>query len=125
MATSRSGFSLIEIVITVAILGVLALVAIPFLGGVREAANDSRVSALCEALDQAKQAYRLDNAGAAAAWTGAANDEARYTLISPYLPQATATLHGVGGYIPTGYTVTLNGLTARATATGPNGAVPR
>lgn len=124
---SHRGFTLVEVIIVVALAGLLALIAMPFFGGVRESANDAAVSALCEALDQAKQAYRLDSAAAGAAWASAPNDDARYGLINPYLPQATPNLHGgpPNGYIPSGYTVTLNGLSARTTAVGPNGTVPR
>jgi len=105
--TKRPGFSLVEILVVLAILGVVLFLAIPNIVQVRSDSEDNLARSRAEALNVAAAAYfqSVGRQTAAAAWTNAANNEARYTLVSPYLAFAPST---ISSYMPTGYSATFS-----------------
>lgn len=105
----RGGFSLVEMLAAVAIIGVVTFLAIPNLVRMRGDAERNVAIARAEAINMA-MATLIQVRGrttAAADWAGAANDQAKYTLLTPYLAYAETNLTD---YVPGGYTVTFNTL---------------
>ena len=102
----RRGFSLVELLVVLVILGVVVFLAIPNIVQVRSDSEDNLARSRAEALNMAAAAYfqAVGNQTATAAWSAAGND-ARYTLISPYLAFAPSSL---SSYMPSGYTVTFS-----------------
>jgi prepilin-type N-terminal cleavage/methylation domain-containing protein len=87
-----SGFSLLELLIVVAVLGTLATIIIPSVSGAREAAQRQRAIARAEALNLAQVRLKLASPSATADWAAAGSDTARYLLLAPHLSFAPATL---------------------------------
>lgn len=104
----QSGFSFVEMLASVAIIGIIAFLAIPSISKMREDSEKNLVIARAEALNVA-QATFVQVKGRSQAdtdWRNAASAEQKYQLLLPYLSYAESTL--VGGYLPSGYTVTFN-----------------
>jgi prepilin-type N-terminal cleavage/methylation domain-containing protein len=101
----HSGFSLVEVLAAVAIIGILVFIAIPNVVASRRDAEEhfaiSRAEALNSSISQYIQANGRANAGVA--WSGKTNTE-RYNLVKAYLAYAPADLTT---YQPNGYTYTL------------------
>ncbi len=119
---SRSGFSLVEILIVVVVLGVIVFLAIPNIVQIRSDSEDNLARARAEALNVAAAAYfqAVGVQAATSAWQGA-GDEARYVLLSPYLAFAPSTL---AAYMPAGYSVSFSVDPLRTKATLSRGATP-
>ena len=100
------GFSLIELLIVLVILGVVMFLAIPNIVQVRSDSEDNLARSRAEALNVAAAAYfqAIGNQAAATAW-GASGNDARYLLVAPYLAFAPASL---SSYMPSGYSVTFS-----------------
>lgn len=100
------GFSLVELLIVLVILGVVMFLAIPNIVQVRSDSEDNLARSRAEALNMAAAAYfqAVGNQTAAAAWSAAGND-ARYALLSSYLAFAPTNL---SSYMPSGYSVTFS-----------------
>jgi type II secretion system protein G len=60
---NRKGFTLIELVVVIAILGILAAIAVPRLSGSRESANTAANSANIRTIESALQIYLLEKGG--------------------------------------------------------------
>jgi prepilin-type N-terminal cleavage/methylation domain-containing protein len=121
-----AGFSLVEVLIVVVILGVIVFLAIPNIVQVRQDSEDNLARSRAEALNVAAAAYFQSQGvqAASANWVGAGSDEARYTLIKPYLAFAPDTL---ASYMPAGYTASFSGsdpLRAKATILRGGTAIP-
>ena len=86
------GFSLLELLIVVAVLGTLATIVLPSVTGARDAALRQRSIARAEALNLAQVRLKLASPNAATQWSAAGTDAARYLLLVPYLSYAPATL---------------------------------
>lgn len=113
--TLLRGFSLVELLIVLVILGVVMFLAIPNIVQVRGDSEDNLARSRAEALNMAAAAYfqAVGNQAATAAWSAAGND-ARYALLSPYLAFAPTNL---SSYMPGGYSVTLSSDPLRQKAT--------
>jgi prepilin-type N-terminal cleavage/methylation domain-containing protein len=85
----KKAFSLIELVIVIAIIAVIAGIILPSISGTNEAAKDQRAIAAAEALNAAQVTYRVRSGSAN--WSGS-SDAARYLLVQPYLTYGEASL---------------------------------
>ena len=104
---ARRGFSLVEMMASVAIIGIIAFLAIPSISRMREDSEKNLAIARAESLNVA-QATMVQVKGRTQAdldWRNAASNDAKYTLLQPYLSYAETTL---SSYLPSGYTVTFN-----------------
>jgi prepilin-type N-terminal cleavage/methylation domain-containing protein len=103
----RRGFSLVEMMASVAIIGIIAFLAIPSISKMREDSEKNLAIARAESLNVA-QATMVQVKGRTQAdldWRNAGSNEAKYTLLQPYLSYAETTL---AGFLPSGYTATFN-----------------
>ncbi len=98
------GFSLVEVLAAVAIIGIITFLAIPNLIRIKEDSEKNLAIARAESLNMAMATYvqAVGQSAATTAWSGAASDEAKYTLLSPYLAFSPNTL---ATYIPKGYSL--------------------
>ncbi len=98
------GFSLVEVLVAVALIGVIVFLALPNIVSVKSDSERHLAIARAEALNMAMASYvqAQGRATATTAWTAAGNDEARYTLVKPYLAFAPNTL---ALYVPGGSTM--------------------
>lgn len=112
---SLRGFSLVELLIVLVILGVVMFLAIPNIVQVRSDSEDNLARSRAEALNMAAAAYfqAVGTQTASSVWSGAGNDT-RYALLSPYLAFAPASL---SSYMPSGYSVTFSSDPLRQKAT--------
>jgi len=92
------GFSLVEMITAVGIIGIILFLAIPNIVKVREDSERSLAIARAESLNMAMASFMQANgrANAKAFWDGKTNDQ-RYAAVSPYLQYAPTTL---GGFLP-------------------------
>lgn len=101
------GFSLVEMMASVAIIGIIAFLAIPSISKMREDSEKNLAIARAESLNVA-QATMVQVKGRTQAdldWRNAGSSEAKYTLLQPYLSYAETTL---ASFLPSGYTATFN-----------------
>lgn len=101
---TRCGFSLVEMLASVAIIGIIAFLAIPSVSRMREDSERNLAIARAESLNVA-QATMVQMKGRTTAqqeWTNAVNDDQRYQLLIPYLSYAETTR---ALYVPSGYLV--------------------
>lgn len=118
------GFSLVEVLAAVTIIGVITFLAIPNIVRVKQDSEDSLARARADALNLAAATYfqAVGPATASSTWT-AANNAGRYQLLSPYLSFAPASL---ADYMPSGYTIDFDASSphrVKATLRGPGAIV--
>jgi prepilin-type N-terminal cleavage/methylation domain-containing protein len=99
------GFSLVEMMACVSIIGLIAFMAIPSVTRMRSDSERNLVIARAEALNLAQASYIQVRGRTQASldWTAAASSDAKYALLRSYLSFSEATLTT---YFPSGYTVT-------------------
>lgn len=119
----RQGFSLVEMMACVSIIGIIAFMAIPSITRMREDSELNLAITRAEALNLAQASF-IQVRGRTQAnldWTAAGNNEARYKLLKDYMSYAEPTL---AQYMPSGYSVSFNSnITAmsKMALTGPSG----
>ena len=101
------GFSLVEVLAAVSIIGIIAFLAVPNIVAIKQDSERNLAISRAEALNMAIVSYIQSNgkANVASGWT-TLNDQQRYTLLIPYLSFAPANLTD---FIPKGYSATLPG----------------
>lgn len=101
------GFSLVEVLAAVSIIGIIAFLAVPNIVAIKQDSERNLAISRAEALNMAIVSYIQANgkANVATGWTSL-NDQQRYTLLIPYLSFAPANLTD---FIPKGYSATLPG----------------
>jgi prepilin-type N-terminal cleavage/methylation domain-containing protein len=102
--TFHHGFSMVEMLAAVAIMGVIAFMAIPSVTRMRADSERNLAIARAEALNIA-QANFIQTQGRSRAeliWQNATTPQNKYNLIRPYLGFSEASL---AGYMPGGYSV--------------------
>jgi len=101
------GFSLVEMMACVSIIGIIAFLAIPSITRMRADSEKNLAITRAEALNLAQASFIQVRGRTQAAidWAAATSDEARYQLLRPYMSYAELTLLL---YMPAGYTVTFN-----------------
>ena len=103
----RGGFSLVEMLASVAIIGIIAFLAIPSVSRMREDSEKNLAIARAESLN-VSQATMVQVKGRTTAdldWRNAGSSQAKYELLWPYLSYAETTL---SAYLPSGYTATFD-----------------
>ena len=86
---TRKGFTLVEIMIVVAIIGLLAAIAIPNFVQARTKAQTNSCMANLKQLDGAKSLWALDNGGSDTSTVTMANLVTMYIKATPYCPLST------------------------------------
>jgi prepilin-type N-terminal cleavage/methylation domain-containing protein len=106
------GFTLVELLITIVIIGILAAVVILAIGGLTDSGEKSACTATKDAAETAAIAYYSDNSGSTTPWpTSYAQLVPQYlTLKSGVTNPSTTTVTG------SGWTLTLSGGGATQTA---------
>ncbi len=104
---SRRGFSLVEMLAAVAIIGVISFLALPNLVRMRSDAERNLAIARCESVNMAMATYIQvwGRTQAVTNYNAAASAQAKYALLAPYLSFSETNLTD---YIPNGYSVTFN-----------------
>jgi prepilin-type N-terminal cleavage/methylation domain-containing protein len=103
--SSNSGFSLVEVLAAVTIIGIIIYLAIPNIVQVRSDAEDNLAKSRADALNVAAAAF-FQAAGPTTAsneWVTAGDDVARYDLLKPYIAFAQTNL---ASFMPEGYSIT-------------------
>lgn len=107
-SASRSfirGFSLVEMMACVSIIGIIAFMAIPSVTRMRGDSERNLAIARAESLNLAQASYIQVRGRTQAAldWAAASSSASKYALLRPYLSFAETTL---SAYMPSGYSVT-------------------
>jgi len=121
----RSGFSLVEVLAAVAIIGVITFLALPNIITVRQNAEENLAITRAEAINMAIASFiqSRGRANAVTAWDAASTDQQYYTLLAPFLAFAPAL---ESKYMPDGYSITYQTSLAslsKVTLTGPGGTI--
>lgn len=106
---ARAGFSLVEMLAAVAIIGIISFLALPNLTRMRSDAERNLCIARCESINMATATYIQvrGRTQAVSDFNGASSAQTKYALISPYLAFSETNLTD---YIPNGYSITFNSI---------------
>ena len=102
---NRAGFSLVEVLAAVAIIGVITFLALPNIITVRQDAEENLAITRAEAINMAIAAYiqSRGRTNAEAQWFATSNDQQKFDLLGPFLAFAP---DNVGEYMPQDYHLT-------------------
>lgn len=105
--SQNRGFSLVEMMACVSIIGIIAFLAIPSITRMRADSEKNLAITRAEALNLAQASFIQvrGRTQAAIEWNAAGSDEARYALLRSYLSYAEPSL---ALYMPAGYSVRFN-----------------
>jgi prepilin-type N-terminal cleavage/methylation domain-containing protein len=105
--TPQRGFSLVEMLAAVAIIGVISFLALPNLVKMRGDSERNLAIARCESINMAMATYIQvrGRTQAVSDFNGSSTAQAKYALIAPYLAFSEANLTD---YIPNGFSITFN-----------------
>ncbi|MBE7497359.1 MAG: prepilin-type N-terminal cleavage/methylation domain-containing protein [Verrucomicrobiaceae bacterium] len=122
---SRRGFSLVEMMACVSIIGIIAFMAIPSVTRMRTDSERNLAISRAEALNLAQASFIQVRGRTQAAldWSGASTAQAKYALLQPYLSFSESTLTS---FMPLGYSVTFPASITtmqKASLTGPTGII--
>ena len=108
-AAQTRGFSLVEMLAAVAIIGVISFLALPNLIKMRGDAERNLAIARCESINMSLATYIQvrGRVQAASDFAGSSTAQAKYSLLTPYLAFSQANLTD---YMPSGYSVTFNSI---------------
>lgn len=101
----RVGFTLAEMIIGLAIMGIMASIAVPMINRSKDAAALSEAKAKAQILNCAKEAYSIRTGKGDNEFDSAGSNERRFELLLPYLSS-----HGISDYrsfCPEGYVLDL------------------
>ena len=125
MNTRKHGFSLVEVLAAVSIIGVITFLALPNIIAVKGDAETSLAIARAEAVNIALanfiQSYGRTNA--TSSWAATTSDQDRYALVASYLAFAPSS---ESDYMPNGYGLTWPSSIATLSKiglTGPSGSI--
>jgi prepilin-type N-terminal cleavage/methylation domain-containing protein len=106
---TRRGFSLVEMLAAVAIIGVISFLALPNLIKMRSDSERNLAIARCEAINMSMATYIQvrGRVQAAADFAGSSTSQAKYSLLTPYLAFSQANLTD---FMPSGYSITFNSI---------------
>ena len=101
----KRGFSLVEMMACVSIIGIIAFMAIPSVTRMRNDGERNLAIARAEALNLAQASFIQVRGRTQASldWSAASSTEAKYALLRPYLSFSETTL---ATFMPSGYSVT-------------------
>ena len=114
---NRKGFTLVEIMIVVAIIALLAAIAIPNLLRARVSANDSLAQSTLRAISTAAETYGTANAGNYPANIGVLTDATPPYLNTAYCGTSVSGYTYACTFAAGGYTLTATPVTTNVTGT--------
>ena len=102
----KAGFSLVEVLAAVAIIGIIAFLALPNIVAIKDESEIHLAISRAEAANMAMVSF-IQSRGRATAvseWSDADSVQEQYALLAPYLAFAPTE---IGDYMPSGYTIEL------------------
>lgn len=100
MRTNKSGFSLVEVLLTIVLIGVISGLCYPVIANLLEKCKDESAICSAECINAAKKSFWMRNPKAEQEYIHRSTDEAKYTLIKDYLPDPSMSFDRV---LPKGY----------------------
>ena len=106
MKENKQGFSLVEVLAAVAIIGVITFLALPNIIAVKQDSETNLAISRAEAMNLALVSYiqSYGRTNATSTWDSQASEQMRYSLLASYLAFAPAQ---VADYMPSGYSIAL------------------
>ena len=88
------GFTLVETIVVISVIGILSAMIIPRVANIAEVAREQDAVARAHVLNQAMFTYMQRVPGANGAWTSAGDDAARFSLLhnAGFLPGTSSSL---------------------------------